>query len=489
MVKGKERIVSGWLVLGLGAALVGCKGSSITAQAKTDRKVSLVVYSNGFGMVNEVRPSKLSKGRTLLSLPDISSELDPSSILLSWPKVSGDQPLVASTVYQSGASDANQVLKRFEGREVDLVLPSNTGHEGDRLKGVLESGTSGNLVIRSGDQYYVNPQGTIVATSSTNLPIRSSLRAEIETTRDRDEELGFSYLSRGLAWSADYVARELSEDEMSLECLASVTNRTGVDFPDAEITFVAGGPNVAVESDRQRQQLEDMSGFATAKTPAHAGVYLYKAKEMQAAPVGDLVSYKANSKASILNGETNRVTMFTAPKVKVAKRYSTQLPDLNEWSYYEASGPKRLTITMAVEFANEQGSGLGRRLPSGTVRLYNQSSGTNPVYIGASSMADTEVGGKLSLTMSNAFDVSAETKSMRITRPDKKIRRYVCTYTLSNQKDKEIAIDLTQNVYGTWKVVDEPVKHTVGPSNQVHWKVPMPAKTKKTFTYTIDCRA
>src|SRR5207248_11669629 len=64
-----------------------------------------------------------------------------------------------------------------------------------------------------------------------------------------------AYLTRGLSWSADYVATAAPEGgRLALECWATVTNRTGADYPSARVSLVAGTPNRAVVPAEERAQ-------------------------------------------------------------------------------------------------------------------------------------------------------------------------------------------------------------------------------------------
>lgn len=63
----------------------GRAGDAKPPEPRSERKsVELTVYAQDFGMVREVRPVQLTKGRNRLSVLKVSRQLDPQSVLLRW---------------------------------------------------------------------------------------------------------------------------------------------------------------------------------------------------------------------------------------------------------------------------------------------------------------------------------------------------------------------------------------------------------------------
>jgi hypothetical protein len=240
-----QRLAVGLLVGFAGAqfTLSGC--AKATAQATGPAgpsSVELTVYKDDFAMVHESRPVDVAAGTSHLRLGDVSHSLDPTSVIFRTPKGSE----VVGSTYDLGVGSGSNLMQRLSGKDVELIWQSDTGREGDRIKGRLEPAADGGFLIRSGDKVYLNPKGTLVAPSDDALSTLPGLSVQVESDAHRSESLDVSYLTRGMSWTADYVAHlDPESDQMRLECWAAVTNQTGVPFRDAKVTFVAGSPNRA----------------------------------------------------------------------------------------------------------------------------------------------------------------------------------------------------------------------------------------------------
>lgn len=480
------------LALAATAALSGCgqQGKSHQAGESSRGVVELTVYSDDFAMVREERPVALEKGRTKLHLPEVSKELDPSSVLFGWPK--GQEAQVVSNTYDLGVEGSNAVLQRYVGQEVEMVWTGDDGREGKRAKGTLEVGGDGGVVFRSEGKLWVNPNGTIVAPARSDVVTIPQLSVDVESEAARATTLDLAYLTRGLAWSADYVnTLDPDKDEMRLECWATVTNRTGTTFPEAKITLVAGSPNRAAVASRNMSLDYDSSGFnntlAEAKPAATMGGaagFAYNGVA-GAGVAGELYAYPVKAAATIAPDQMNRVRMLYSPNVAVQRDYSVRLG--NDYYYNNYSGsqgsPRRQNATLAIRFVNDEKSGLGAPLPKGAVRVYEPDANGAPRYIGAASVGDTPKQGRVNLTLTNVFDVTSESRLVRTVRVDKKHIRWDYEAVLRNAKKSPITLRVVHSLGG--KIVSESVKSTKLDARTMQWKVPIPAGGETKLTYSV----
>lgn len=484
------------LALAAVAVVTGCGQEGKARQAGDQARgvVELTVYSDDFAMVREERSVSLEKGRTKLRLPEVSRQLDPSSVLFGWPK--GQEAQVVSNTYDLGAEGSNAVLQRYVGQEVEMVWTGSDGREGKRAKGTLEVGGDGGVVFRSEGKLWVNPNGTIVAPTRSDVVTIPQLSVDVESEAARATTLDVAYLTRGLAWSADYVnTLDPDKDEMRLECWATVTNRTGTTFPEAKITLVAGSPNRAAAVAKAESSLDyDSSGFnvyrndATLPGSGRAGAgrwYAYNGV-VGAAVAGELYAYPVKAAATIAPEQMNRVRMLYSPNVAVQRDYSVRLGD--EYGYYNSYGgnqgsPRRQSATLAIRFVNDEKSGLGAPLPKGAVRVYEPDANGAPRYIGAASVGDTPKQGRVNLTLTNVFDVTSESRLVRTVRVDKKHIRWEYEAVLRNAKKSPITLRVVHSLGG--KIVSESMKSTKLDARTMQWKVPIPAGGETKLTYSV----
>ncbi len=480
---------SAWFFSGIvgASALVSISGCAkalaqdTVKETKGDRDVELTVYKEDFAMVREGRPLDLESGRNKLILRDVSNSLDPTSVLFDWKKGSGDVQVVSNT-YELGVGNSSGLMKRLQGKQAEMIWNSDNGKEGDRMKGTLEVAGDGGFVFKTGDKYYVNPNATIVAPSDGTIVALPTVVAEVDSKSKSTSTLDLTYFTRGMSWSADYVAKfGTGAETLNLECWATVTNRTGTSFPNAALTFMAGSPN------------RSFRDYDSADAPVAAGgVMARKAKyskmEAQAyAPVavGEMYAYKATSRASIAPAEMNRVRMFGG-EVSVKKDYSVRLPWIGEWMYGNQN--RRQSAQLSVNFTNSEAKGLGNPLPQGTVRVYDLDSEGKPVYVGAAEISDTPKNATVSLTLSNVFDVYAEPSVVKTSKVDKHTLRYQISVVLHNEKKSSTDLRLVQPFSGRWNVVDENSKHTKLDTNTAQWIVPIDAGGKATLSYSVDVK-
>ena len=462
-------------------AAVGCLKASAKEglQADKDREIELVVYSQDFAQVNEVRTVGLLDGTARVGLTQVSQQLDQSSLIYDWPDISSAQ--VTSTTYDLGSLSGQSLLEQLVGREVSLVYRGDNGREGARQTGILEVAAPGNIVVRVGDTLVVNPNATI-ETPAGEVATMPRLTAFVQNGKREDVPLTVSYMTRGLSWGADYVLTlDPGTDPADLECWATVTNNTGIDFPAAKIKFVAGAPNRNVVATNAKLKDYDL---AEERAPAdymrgRAGEFSYDTG-LRPEQMGELIAYPYESKATLRNNQTNRVLMMDAPKVTVARDYAIRLP------YYGMTDPQqRLKATLSLAFKNTDEAGLGKPLPAGSVRVYEPVKGGAPNYIGAAAIGNTPKDDRIDLTLTEVFNVYARAKTTETKKLDKKRTQYTYEVTVNNEKDKPLDVRVVRDFYGTWTITNESLKSTRPSAASAQWVVTVPAGGSTVVTYTV----
>lgn len=493
----------GMIALGAGVLLVGgifwtvARGraqENPAPQAKTARQeLELTVYKEDFGMVREVRPMELTAGSNRLHVTEVSKMLDPQSVLLDWQGEGANLPQLVAHAYDLGVNDGNTLLKRYLGKEVEVVRYGENGHEAERQKGTLVV-EGGGFVLESDGKFYVNPQGTVVAPTTPEIVPIPQLRVQAESGAAQNTGLEVAYLTRGLAWSADYVATlDPDKDILKLEAWATVTNRTGADYPNAKVTLIAGTPNrAAVDAEKRRQ----MSGFGGAGASFGGRKDPYKLvwnvpKPAVAAPeaMGEFHAYPVKAPTTVVQEQMNRLLMLSSDHVALKRDYSARTPDISAYDYGywgRNSRPSRTPVAVALSFWNKKASGLGEPLPAGSLRFYEPDANGSLRYVGAANAADTPEDEKISATLSNAFDLFVESKQVKSEKVDKRTLRKTYELTLHNRKKTPVTLRIVQGFDSTWKVVSESEKHTKLDAYTVQWKINVPADSKTPLQFAVN---
>ena len=484
----------GWWLLGHKRAQADPNGMAQTMVAR--QSVELTVYSEDFAMVHEARPQQMTTGANRLHLRDVSKLLDPQSVLLDWQGANHGMPQLVAQSYDLGVGNGENLLKRYLGRPVEVVRYGTDGHEAERQKGTLMVGGSGETVLQSDNKFYINPGGTIVAPTDADIVTIPQLSVQADSPAAQNATLNVGYLTRGLSWTADYVATiDPQQDKLALECWATVTNRTGADYPNAKVTLVAGSPNRAVVAaeDRAQDSAKSVSIAGALSEQRYARSKMAYAPHMTSAQsVGDFHAYSIRKPTTVVQEQMNRLLMLEGKDVPVVKDYSAAMPSLSGWDYNEwnhDAGPKqRSEVAVAMKFTNVEKEGLGAPLPAGAVRLYEPDASGTVRYIGAAHIADTPTGERVNLTLARAFDLFTEARTLKSQRMNKHTIRKTVEITLHNEKPTDVDIRIVQSFSGGWKMAQEPQKHETLNSELAQWKIHVPAASKPTFTYVVDLK-
>jgi hypothetical protein len=498
-----------WMAVSAGALLIAGGGWLLAhkragaappdeAQAMR-RSVELTIYKEDFGMVHEVRPQQLGKGSNRLHVLEVSKLMDPQSVSLHW-QGSGSLPALVAQAYDLGVANGDSLLKRYLGRKVEVVRYGENGHEAERQEGTLMVEGNGEVVLQSEGKFYVHPPGAIVAPTDRDIVTIPQLSVQAESPAAQAASLDVAYLTRGMAWSGDYVATlSPKEDTLALECWATVTNRTGVDYPNARVTLIAGTPNRAVVQAQSRSQAVSASASEGGRGShplfadgSFGGRYSFKGREMEGVPttVGDFHAYTIKSTATIVQEQMNRLLLLSSDRVPVIKDYSTRPPVLSSWDDLYNWGPpsrsRRGTVAVALTFANGEKEGLGVPLPQGAIRLYEPDATGALRYAGAASLEDTPKEAKVNLTIARAFDVYTEWRLAKRQQVNKHTVRKTVELTLHNEKQTPVNLRVVQSFSGRWKIVAEPIKHANPDAGLAQWVVNVPAGGKALFRYVVD---
>lgn len=460
---------------------------------KAQRTVELTVYADDFALVHERRPVNLQSGEQKVQLTDVSKQLDPRSVMLNWNNAP-DLPAPISNSYDLGVNNGSDLMKRYLGQQVDLVRYGQNGAEADRQKGTLMVSSSGETVIQTGDKFLINPPGTIEAPTQADIVTIPQLSVQVESPRMASANLDVSYLTRGLSWGADYVAELLpTDDAISLQCWATVTNKTGTNFPAAKITLMAGQPNRAALNARAR----DYEASAGVNVRFQDGVIAHQNvvdssldKDMVASQeaVGDLQAYDVAKPSDIVQDQMNRLMLLASERVPIVKEYRAVMPELTGYGYYDgnSSDQSRGVVQMAFHFLNNDKSHLGAPLPAGMLRVYGEDKSGSKRYLGAADVWNAPKDAKVDVTLANAFDLYTTRKVVATKRINKHTVRKTVEIAVHNAKAADADVYVSQPFSGKFNPVEETLKHDSPDASTARWKVHVPAGKETVLRFTAD---
>ncbi len=456
------------------------RAQEVSVEAESRRALTLTVYNQNLGLVSESRRVELPAGESLLAIEDVSGQMQPETVLLSAPGL--------RIIEQSLDADLltpQRLLEASVGQTVQLIRSHPESGE-DIVEEATVLSTNGGLILKVGDRIEVwgpgfNLPGRIAFTGMpAGLRSKPALLARVFPGQAGPSDLQIDYLTGGLSWRADYVARlNGASDRLDLSALVTLTNATDSDFEGATLRLVAGEVNQAApafKAQPQRMRLES----AVAMAPA----------DDMAAPVAaaDRYVYKVQRPVTLRRGETKQIPLMNAQSVKVVREYRFD-GLVNGHPGMEEIGP--VNAALILELENDPDLGLGAPLPAGTVRVYGPAQGGSgagaeaTLFLGADGIDHTPEGEKARLSLGEAFDVTARAQRTVYERLSQRSYESGQRVTVKNAKDEVVEVVLAGQMPQGWTMQEQSAEHEQVSANRLLWRLTIPAGGEAELTYRI----
>jgi hypothetical protein len=469
----------GWRTLAAAVALSGAIATAALAQ-QTERAASpadrtlieVTVYNGDLAMVRETRKASLAKGLTRLALPGVSPAMQPAtaSVMLH-----SDKP--ATFVDQTFAFDLltpESLLRHSLGRTVRVIRTNPaTGEETVEIAKVLSARNG--VILQIGDRIETGIPGRIAYDALPNsLREKPTLFATFESPADTPATVDLRYLTGGLTWQADYIGQlDKSGTVLTLEAVATVTNSSGAGYEDASLRLVAGTINQG-PSPAQPMMKGMMAGRAFAA-----------AAPVPQAPVGDMHLYPIPRMTTLNDQETRQIVLFQSDRVPVAREYRI----VGDSGLYlrQAGVPETAHAERLLKFKNDAHAGLGVPMPAGTVRVYGATDVVSDTFLGADHIDHTADGEEVTLSLGNAFDITAERRQTDFKTQGLPKNTFESSYEvkLRNAAARPATVKLIERLPGDWKILAESYSHKKATSSQAEWNIAIPPGDERTLTYTV----
>lgn len=472
------RLQASALVLALMVALPPLAAAQeVPVTAESRRALTLTVYNQNLGLVSESRRVDLPAGESLLAIEDVSGQMQPETVLLSAPGLRIiEQSLVADLL------TPQRLLEASLGQTVQIIrVHPETGEDIVEEARVLS--LAGGMVLQFADRIEINPPGRIAFTGlPAGLRSEPALLARVFPGQAGASDLQIDYLTGGLSWRADYVARlNSASDRLDLSALVTLTNATDSDFEGATLRLVAGEVNQGARPQPPRPVL--MAGRAADVANLEA------APEMSTAvAAADRYVYALQRPVTLRRGETKQIPLMSARNVKVVREYRFE-GLVNGHPGLEEIGP--VNAALILELENDPDLGLGAPLPAGTVRVYGPAQGASgggedaTLFLGADGIDHTPEGEEARLSLGEAFDVTARAKRTVFERLSNRSYESGQRVTVKNAKDEPVEVVLAGQMPQGWRMLEESAGHEQDSANRLLWRLTVPAGGEAELTYRI----
>ncbi|MEL6878557.1 MAG: DUF4139 domain-containing protein [Pseudomonadota bacterium] len=494
------------LVSGLALGISALVGSTAFSQSLPDPDesaqgdVAVTIYNNNLSLVQDVRQLDIQRGRSRVEFPDVSASIQPQTLSFAAPNTT-----IIEQNFDFDLLTPGKMMEKAIGQTVTLLRTNPaTGRETRERAKVLS--TAGGVVVQIGNRIEVLrddglPVRVIFDRVPPNLRARPTLSVNLDSTRSGTRPVSIRYLTRGLGWSADYVALyNEANSSIDMQGWVTLTNNTGTTFKQAKTLLVAGNPN-----DRNSRRTRGNRNLVTPGTETAGRERL-----------GDFYLYPISARTTIANAQTKQVSFLDVQSVPARKIYERTVG----WLGNDRSP---VNVASSIAFSTSRDQGLGDALPAGTVRFYQRDSQGTPQFIGENGIGHTPMGSELSLKTGDAFDIFVQAeveKRETITRSqweqsarfkvieegqvtarieeerrrNTDFYRTTMRYTLTNAKSTPIEVDLTQSGLGRrywsrdYRIISEDITGEQINYDRRKWVVPVPANGRRVIRVTYETR-
>ncbi len=430
--------------------------------------LGVTVYTNGLALVRDRRRVDLPEGESRLAFEDVAARMIPASA-----RVGGRDLRVLERDFEFETISAQSLLAAAEGHEVDVVtVDSETGGQTVRRGRVL--GTASGPIIEIDGKVWSEPPGILVHDRLPDgLRPRPTLLATLRATADGPRPVDLAYLTEGLDWQADYtVVLTVDGDRLDLDGWATVTNRSGADFPAADLQLVAG----SVRRDSSPPTMKMERALMSAAPMADGGM---PRRESLAA----FHLYDLGRQVTLKDKQSKQVALLSARDIEAARDLVIVSGGLVHGLQRGRQGP--IHPAARLTFRNWKDN-PGLPLPAGTARIYQPDSKGRLQFVGEDRMPDVPENGEVTLTLGQAFDVTLYREQTAFEWRDRKRRESESAHrlTLANGGDKPAEVRIEETLPGEWSILDESQPHERR-ANMAVWTVTVPPKGEAVLTYRV----
>lgn len=436
--------------------------------------VSVTIYNNDIALVQDVRTLTLASGRVRQSFPDVSAAIRPETVSLAMP----DAQIVEQN-FDYDLLSPTSLMEKAVGETITLVRTNTATGAETRERAEILAVNGGVVLSVAGHVEVLRDDGLPVRAIFDRVPeslrARPTLSVTLASTRSGARPATLSYLSRGLGWSADYVALfDDAHGTVNVQGWVTLRNTSGTTFTNAKTLLVAGEVGQAETTNRFP------SYVPRPRRPTRTAPGTERSSREQ---LGDFYLYPLAERTTIADKQTKQVSFLDAKGVSASSGYRYE----NTWL---GSSDEPRSAQSVLRFANSGAAGLGDALPAGTVRVYVRDARGQPQFTGENRIEHTPQGSTIALPTGDAFDVKVQPTTVSRTRQGNDRWRTAVRYRLTNARGRPVTVELVQSglAWGDTRVVDQSRPGERQDAGTMVWQVPVPANGEAVVTATFDTR-
>ncbi len=288
----------------------------------------------------------------------------------------------------------------------------------------LKDGTLVNIdpiTVKADNSYYIlDDASQIVYKIYPKNSNYASIIWKIKSTKKAKESATINYLANSFNWHTNYII-SIKDKSLDLKAFATIINKSGKDFIDANVSLIAA-------------KLNRQSAYPRALRKAATPMLEMQAEVIKPKSIEGYYRFKVPFRVDLLNQESKQIALIDAKDIKF-KSYG--LAYNSNFSNY---GKQKLNFARHISFENKKENNLGLILPSGVVRVYK-----NGTYLGENSIQNTPKNEKIDFALGTLFDAVGEKRIIEYVSKEK--YKFIKTkYILKNQGKNKLILKIKESI-------------------------------------------
>jgi hypothetical protein len=410
------------------------------------------------GVVRDSRTVDLDKGMSHISMDEIASRIDPTSVKLD---ISGRGDIaVMEQNFEFDLLSPDKLLSKYLEHEVEITTSEDVKYHGTLIgfdsKNLVLSLAGGRVAMVSRDKV----TDIVLPALDTGLIVKPTLFWTVNSSSSARAGLEVTYITEGMNWHAEYIATIAEDDdEIELASWVSVENRSGATYPDAKLKLIAG----------------DVHRVQDKRVPAPRAMFemdMAAAPQLEEKAFFEDHMYTLESKTTLKDKEVKQIQLFPAKDVAALKQYNLDSHKGND-------------VRVVMRFENSEESGLGVPLPAGKVRVFKADSDGSLEFLGEDRIDHTPRNEEVKIYVGNAVDIVSERVRTDFSKISDRVVLETFEISVSNHKDEDVVMTITEHIYGDWDVRRESHTFKKLKSDTIEFKLPVEANGEAVLTYTV----
>lgn len=457
----------------------GQADAAVTSTGADRKGLNIAVYNQNLAYVSEIRKVGLEQGQGELQLGDVPRYIQPDTITLASRSHAGQLQILEQN-YLADVLDHGRLLDAFVGKKISIMQWNEYQDRHDTFEATLLSSQGSGIYEMDGRIYLGYPGTVVLPEVPSNFVATPALRFLYQNSAAGDHDLDIAYLTGGLSWTANYQLI-LNEDMSAAELAAwvTVTNNSEAEFENASLRIIAGDLNQAPQMYKNAAPVMALSRAMADMAEAAP------ARGFQQSAAADYYQFELNQPVTLKNHEVKQIQLFKAAIPQVKKIYRVQ-GGQPVYLTYRNPQEQDLPVQVLVQFDNKSSSGLGRPLPQGAVRFFNDNRKQQRTYLGEDFVAHTPEGEEIEWQVGSAFDLKAERIQTDYREITRNVRETEFEVRLRNQKNEEVVLEVVENLSGDWTMLDSSQPFEKLNASEIVFKVKVAAGQESVVRYRVS---